>query len=91
MAHCFEDEISGSVILDIQESNISSFILYNSELILSKKNKHWPCFFNTLDELDKNLKKEGYRYFLITASYGFNGWILSKQYNVVDHGRMHQS
>ena len=81
LAHCFEDEIPGSVIFDICESDISSFISYNTKLIECKKNKNWPCAFDTVDELEQKLKNEEYKYFLITASYGFTGWVIAKHYS----------
>ena len=83
LAHKFENEIHGSVILDICEEDIASFVKDNINLLERKDGCSWPCFYNTIAELDKKLMNERYRYFLITPSYGFSGWVISKQYNVM--------
>jgi len=42
MAHLFENELPGSIILDIGEYPISLFIEQNHSLLNERKNQCWP-------------------------------------------------
>ncbi|WP_339322100.1 hypothetical protein [Paenibacillus sp. FSL W8-0194] len=81
--HFFEHHLKDSIILDICESDLSSFIKENSELILRGQNYGWPTTFNSLDEVEKELVQEGYKYFILMSSYGMNGWVLAKSYEII--------
>ena len=80
LAHYFEDELHGSIILDIYSYDIDSFIADNTELLINGKDNSWPMNYSTLAELTIKLTKEQYHYYAITASYGLSGWVLSKHY-----------
>ncbi|WP_430883309.1 hypothetical protein [Fusibacter sp. JL216-2] len=64
------------------EYNISKFIDLNYELILSQSVYCWPMNFNNLDELRDRLIEEEMKYFVISSSYGLNGWVVSKTMNI---------
>ena len=66
----FNDEIKGSIILDIVEEDIENFFLDNVEYILKNNNYSNP------EELKKYIINNNLKYYKIYASYGFNGWIL---------------
>lgn len=83
LAHFFEHHLKGSIIFDICESEISSFIKGNLDLLIKNKCYCWPMDFNSIDELEIELKKEGYKYINLMSSYGMNGWVLAKDYELV--------
>lgn len=66
----FNDEIKGSIILDIVEENIENFFLENTEYILENNN------YNEPEEFKKYIINKRLKYYKIYASYGFNGWVL---------------
>ena len=66
----FNDEIKGSIILDIVEEDIENFFLENTEYILENNNYSEP------EEFKKYIINKDLKYYKIYASYGFNGWVL---------------
>ena len=82
LAHFFENELSGSVILEIDEYSIESFIEDNRLLLDNRKNGSWPTYYKTLAEFKEKLINEQYNFYGITPSYGLGGWILAKCYEV---------
>ncbi|WP_175537607.1 hypothetical protein, partial [Mycobacterium tuberculosis] len=82
MAHLFEDEMPGSIILDIGEYPVSLFIEQNKNLLNERKNYCWPRYYKDINELQKLLVNEGYVYYIISSSFGLNGWILAKKIKV---------
>jgi hypothetical protein len=82
LTHLFEHQLKGSIIFDIGESDISSFIKDNNALLLINQIYSWPKMYNTLDELEKDLVKERYKYIILMSSYGMNGWVLAKNYEI---------
>ena len=83
LAHYFENEIKGSTILDIEKYSIDKFIKDNEMLLKQGKDFCWPIYYDTIEELNEKLLKEQYNYYLISASYGLNGWILAKGYEAI--------
>ncbi|TYP79435.1 hypothetical protein [Paenibacillus methanolicus] len=81
LAHQFET-LEGSIILDIQEYRLNQFFENNKELLEKQKAYCWPLYYDSVDELSVRLMKEGYLYYVIYSSYGLNGWIVAKQYDV---------
>lgn len=75
----FEDQLPSSIILDIVEAEIDLFATENKELLDKRKNYFWPMDYDYVEELTDYIKENGYRYYKIQASYGLNGWILSKK------------
>ncbi|MBD7911526.1 hypothetical protein [Clostridium cibarium] len=83
LVHFFENELPGSTILDIDEHNINQFIRDNSKLLEQRKDSCWPIDYNTIEELTRELLKEQYSYYIISSSYGLNGWVLAKSYEMI--------
>ncbi len=78
LAHYFENELNGSIILDICLENTESFIQQNKSILSERRGYNWPTNYKSLDELLCFLNYEGYKYYNIYASYGLSGWILAK-------------
>ncbi|WP_127534010.1 hypothetical protein [Paenibacillus kobensis] len=83
LAHLFEDQLQGSVLLDIDTYDIEGFVEGNVELLERHKPYCWPTSYETLNELRGMLVKEQYEYFVICSSIGFNGWVLAKKMKIV--------
>lgn len=82
LAHRFETQLEGSTILNIQEYGVNLFFEDNNELLEKQKDYCWPLSYESIDELSNRLMTEGYLYYVIYSSYGLNGWIVAKQYDV---------
>lgn len=82
LCHWFEGELPGSIILDINANGIPSFIKENTELLNKQKNYGWPKMYDTLEELESTLTAEQYQYFVISSSYGLNGWVVAKSCDI---------
>ncbi len=82
LAHKFETQLPGSIILDIRSYEISRFLEYNKELLDEQKKYSWPLHYETLDDLHNHLQSENYAFYVISASYGLNGWVVAKEHKV---------
>ncbi|MDK8179599.1 hypothetical protein [Paenibacillus sp. UMB4589-SE434] len=82
LAHFFDTQLPGSIILDIDTYDIHHFITDNKELLEKHKNYSWPMDYTTIDELEGKLIQEQYKYFIISSSYGLSGWVLAKKYEI---------
>ncbi|PZD93125.1 hypothetical protein DNH61_24650 [Paenibacillus sambharensis] len=82
MAHMFVNELPGSIILDIGEYPVSLFIEENQILLDERKDYCWPRYYDNVENLYALLINEGYVYYIISSSYGLNGWILAKKVEV---------
>lgn len=74
----FNDQIKGSIILDIVEEDIENFFLDNVEYILENNNYSKP------EELKKYIINKHLKYYKIYASYGFNGWVLCEDMLLIE-------
>lgn len=83
LAHVFETQLQGSIILDISTMEIRKFIEQNKELLEKQKSYGWPRHYETVEDLLNYLQKERYNYYVVSASYGLNGWIVAKECRVV--------
>lgn len=83
LVHFFENELSGSILLDIEKYSINQFIKDNCRLLEQRKNYCWPIDYDTIEQLSEELQKEQYYYYVISSSYGLNGWILAKKYETI--------
>lgn len=83
-AHYFENELFGSVILDICKETLENFMDYNKNLLEERKMSGWPMMYDDNVELLNELKKGKYSYYIISSSYGLRGWILAKDSNMED-------
>jgi len=82
ISHLFEHPLKGSIILDIQDYNIQLFLKENKELLAKNKNHGWPLMYNDIEELERKLSQEHFKYIVIYSSYGLNGWVLAKDYKI---------
>lgn len=82
LVHFFQNELSGSILFDIEKYDVNLFIKRNSDLLKKKKNYCWPMSYNTEDELAERLIADQYCYYAISSSYGLNGWVLAKRYDI---------
>jgi len=82
LAHLFENELPGSIILDIGEYPVSLFIEQNQGLLYERKNQCWPIYYKEIDDLNALLVNERYVYYIIYSSYGLSGWILAKKVEI---------
>lgn len=82
LMHMFETQLKGSVILDISQFEISRFVKSNKELLEHQKDSAWPMYYDKREDLLEYLLHENYNYYVISASYGLNGWVIAKDYNV---------
>ncbi|KGE18428.1 hypothetical protein [Paenibacillus wynnii] len=85
LAHYFECELSGSIILDISNYEIDEFFEDQGNLMLLERHKNncWPMYYGTIEELKNRLRSDKYLYFIIYSSYGLNGWIIAKDYEEI--------
>jgi hypothetical protein len=83
-AHYFKYEVSGSIVLGIENGELVDFLSDNKELLTEGYNYCWPSDYSTLEELMEKLESEGYSYFIINSSYGLNGWVLAKETKVIE-------
>lgn len=82
MAHLFENELSGSIILDIVEYPTSLFFEQNAKILDERKNHCWPIYYKTIEELDAIINNDKYTYYIIYSAYGLNGWVLAKEIEI---------
>ncbi|KOP67207.1 hypothetical protein AMS62_19595 [Bacillus sp. FJAT-18019] len=82
MAHLFEDHLYGSILLDIENYEIDEFIKGSKDLFEKHKPYCWPVNYESIDELKELLYKEQYKCYIISSSYGFNGWVLAKEMSI---------
>jgi len=82
LAHSFNNELSGSIIFDIDKYDITKFMEDNRGLLEKQKNYCWPMYYDTTKELANKLLQEQYCYYVISSSYGLSGWILAKSYQI---------
>ena len=80
----FNDEIKGSIILDIVEEDIENFFLDNADYILENNNYGASIFYATPEELKKYIIDNNLNYYKIYASYGFNGWVLCEDILLIE-------
>lgn len=82
LAHMFETQLQGSIILDISTLEVSRILKDNKELLDKQKNYGWPMHYETMEDLLEYLQNEKYNYYVISASYGLNGWVIAKEYKI---------
>ena len=76
LTHVFENEIKGSIILDIEELSLKQFLESEQELLNEQKNYDWPIAYKNEKELVDYLESNEYKAYEILSSYGLNGWVL---------------
>ena len=79
LVHFFENQLSHSIIFDICKYDVNKFIKDNNQLLNKRKNYCWPIDYDNIEELISTLEKEEYNYYIISSSYGLEGWVLAKK------------
>lgn len=74
----FYDEMPFSIILDLEERPVTSFFKRNKELILEGQKNFWPIIFESMSDLEKVINESNQKYWVLYASYGLYGWVLSE-------------
>ncbi len=82
LAHNFSNQLNGSIILDLEISDVELFIEENKEILNEGKSFCWPVDYSDVDDLRKILQIGNYKYFILSASYGLSGWIIAKEMSV---------
>ena len=85
IAHLFENELSGSIILELRKDSLGDFIRENKEILNRRREFLWPVDYDTFEELQEILLDAGYSYYSIISSYGLCGWILAKTVQVYEN------
>jgi hypothetical protein len=83
VAHYFENELPNSILFDIEQSDLKSTYELVPELFERLTNYGWPCPYTTLDDLFATLEAKHIQAFLISASYGLDGWVWAEEMNTV--------
>lgn len=79
LAHTFDTAMKDSIIFDIQEYPLNSFLREELNLISKQKCFGWPVLYETENELVEFFQTHGYKVFEISSSYGLCGWVFAKQ------------
>ncbi|MBM7688090.1 hypothetical protein [Enterococcus ureilyticus] len=43
----------------------------------------WPIMYDSLQELEVQIKNSSLHYHVLTSSYGLNGWILAERVDII--------
>ncbi|MFD2306077.1 hypothetical protein [Enterococcus termitis] len=78
----FYDEMPYSIILDLEERALDKFFIENKELLIQGKKNVWPMRYNSLEELEKEIRKKHMTYQVLYSSYGLNGWVLAERVEI---------
>lgn len=82
LSHSFYHVQDCSIILDVEECELSHFLSLYQEDLEAGKYYHWPLYFRDLHHLEQILRTEQYRYISISSSSGLYGWILAKEFYI---------
>lgn len=83
-AYHFSYEMPYSVILDLDERNLDSFFKMNKNLLNERKDYGWPVMYDSSAELRERIESSRAKYYVLSSSYGMNGWILSESFEIID-------
>ncbi|MDO1605018.1 hypothetical protein Q2T76_02990 [Lactobacillus sp. YT155] len=76
-AYYFYNELSGSILYDIEkEKDIDFFLERNREILSNQQGTGWPMIYEKEDELFDYIKENNYECYLIEPSYGLRGWVV---------------
>lgn len=78
LAHDFNHVMAGSILFDIDEVDLNTFLIESSKQFNNYKSYNWPIGYSNITELEQDLKKEDYKYYVISASLGLNGYVFAK-------------
>ncbi|MGG3892070.1 hypothetical protein [Metabacillus fastidiosus] len=79
----FENHLIDSIIFNIEKYELGQFFEENRDLLEQQKDYCWPIEYTNIKELEEKLIKQQYTYYVISASYRLNGWVLAKKYELL--------
>ncbi|PZL74147.1 hypothetical protein CI088_07575 [Enterococcus plantarum] len=82
LCYKFYDEMPYSIILDLEERVLDKFFIENKELLIQGKKNVWPMRYNSLEELEEEIRKGHMTYQVLYSSYGLNGWVLAESVEI---------
>jgi hypothetical protein len=84
VAYHFEGDNFETILFDITEQPLSKVYEDDEGLFLRRKNYCWPVVdYNTADELLQKLGDQNIRAFVLTSSYGMDGFVLAQEMHVL--------
>ena len=83
LTHSFQSILEYNIILDFEECDINNFIKDNLTALEKKKQECWPVDYENIQELKNFLISKRYKYIKVRCSYGLQGWILAKEFQVI--------
>src|SRR5699024_3311984 len=82
LAYYFENQLRGSILIDIFDADIELFIPQNIDNLISRYDHLWPIKYESEEELFSYLQYNQYHYYVIQSFYCMNGWVVSKEMKV---------
>lgn len=82
LTHSFNTILEYNIVSHIQEYSIDNFIKNNLTTIEELQQSSWPINFEDIEELKDFLIHNHYKYIEISCSYGLQGWVLAKSYQI---------
>lgn len=82
LTHSFENVLDYNQILDVNESEIDSFMKDNMVELEKMKSFCWPIDYEDIQELKNYLRENHYKYIKIISSYGLCGWVLAEKFEI---------
>jgi hypothetical protein len=88
VAHHFEHVLPGSIVFDVEESDLAALVRDNASLLADSWRYGWPPveYGGDLSALESALKAASVRAFSIGSSYGLSGWVLAASCERVTRG-----
>ena len=78
----FEGDNFRTILFNIYPSSPEEVYTSYHELFERRKNYAWPFSYNTKEELIEKLDKKGVKGFLISSSYGMEGFVLAEEMQI---------
>ncbi|WP_429950873.1 hypothetical protein [Enterococcus sp. AZ101] len=72
-----------SIFFDLEKRPIENFFSENKELLIQGQRYAWPIMYDSLQELEVQIKNSSLHYHVLTSSYGLNGWILAERVDII--------
>ena len=79
----FEGDNFQTILFDIYQASPEEVYTSHSELFERRKNYAWPFSYNAKQELTEKLDKKGVKGFVISSSYGMEGFVLAQEMQII--------
>jgi hypothetical protein len=84
IAHHFEHVGDGAILLDVEEVEPEWVVRQEAEVFARGKNYGWPLpDYKDPADLVRRLKDQGLRGYVISSSFGLNGFVLAREVRYV--------